>query len=55
MASQLRMLPSARRNTECSQGADSDILAQLLPAIVTVKFTSPSPLESWGWGLSDTM
>lgn len=45
------MLPSVRRNTECSQGADSDVLAQLLPIIVTVKFTYPSLLESLGVGL----
>lgn len=48
---QLLMLPSVRRNTECSQGADSDVLAQLLPIIVTVKFTYPSLLESLGVGL----
>lgn len=45
------MLPSVRRNTERSQGADSDVLAQLLPIIVTVKFTYPSLLESLGVGL----
>lgn len=45
------MLPSVRRNTECSQGADSDVLAQLLPITVTVKFTYPSLLESLGGGV----
>lgn len=49
------MLLSVRRNTECSQGADSDVLAQLLSVMATVKFTSPSLLERWGWGLSVTV